>query len=303
MKTRLTSIAAGASLLVLGTHAAAQSAPVASAAPSGEATLGEIVVTARRRSESLQEVPQTVNAVTADTLQKLNITTFQDIQTVVPGLTLSSSNTPTSAGVSLRGVSYSALVGGEPTVATYINDTPTFTLEMFASLFDVGQIEVLKGPQGTTRGVSAPSGAITVTTRKPDLSEMGGYVSALATDHQGRNVQGALNVPIIKDVLAVRVAGVVDETDNGGVRSIHNGLRPYSKSTGERVSVSFEPSDAFSANVAYQHLDHTQAGFPQVEGPGFGVNPTISARQRAAVADQPSSYRERLDRVTAAIDS
>ena len=142
-----------------------------------------------------------------------------------------------------------------------------------------------------------------MTTRRPDLSEMGGYVSALGTDHQGRNVQGALNVPIIKDVLAVRVAGVIDENDNGGVRSIHNALRPYSKSTGERVSVSFEPSDAFNANVAYQHLDHTQAGFVQVAGPGFGVNPPISARQRAAVADQPSSYRQRLDRVTAVINS
>ena len=146
MRTRLTSIAAGASLLVLGTHAAAQSAPVTSAAPSGEATLGEIVVTARRRTESLQEVPQTVDAVTAETLQKLKITTFQDIQTVVSGLTLSSNNTPTGAAVSLRGVSYSALVGGEPTVATYINDTPTFTLEMFQSLFDVGADRSPEGP-------------------------------------------------------------------------------------------------------------------------------------------------------------
>ena len=87
---------AGASVLAMAAAAAAQpveSAAPQAAAPSSEATLGEIVVTARRRTESLQQVPQTVNAVTADTLQKLNIRQFQDVQSVVPGLSLASSST------------------------------------------------------------------------------------------------------------------------------------------------------------------------------------------------------------------
>jgi iron complex outermembrane receptor protein len=95
MNCRLAAGLLGASAFVLATAAAAQTAPVQAApgaAPADEATLGEIVVTARRRSESLQEAPQTVNAVTADTLQKLNILQFQDIQTVVPGLSLASSS-------------------------------------------------------------------------------------------------------------------------------------------------------------------------------------------------------------------
>src|ERR1700740_1502333 len=87
-------------------HAAAPQALATASAPQEEATLGEIVVTARRKSESLQEVPQTVNAVTADTLQKLNIKQFQDVQTVVPGLSLASATTGFASNASLRGVTF-----------------------------------------------------------------------------------------------------------------------------------------------------------------------------------------------------
>src|ERR1700759_2623486 len=102
---------------------------------------------------------------------------------------------------------------------------------LFQSLFDIGQVEVLKGPQGTNRGISAPSGAITITTHKPDLSNFGGFVDVTATALQGRNAQGALNVPIIKDVLAVRASAVIDQNDYDGVTSIHSSLRPSQKTS------------------------------------------------------------------------
>src|SRR5246500_2458553 len=244
MNHRLAAGLLGASAFALATAVHAQPAPAAPAAPpADQATLGEIVVTARRRSESLQEVPQTVNAVTADSLQKLNITKFDDVQSVVPGLSLQSSNTGYSAAASLRGVTFDVTTGAQPTVALYLNDAPVQALFLFQSLFDVGQVEVLKGPQGTTRGISAPSGAITVTTRKPYLSNFGGYADVPAADLRGRTAQGALNIPIIQDVLAVRAAAVIDQNDYDGVRSIHNSLRPRSSTAGERVSASFAPSD------------------------------------------------------------
>src|SRR6516165_2744905 len=230
---------ASASFIAIASTATAQNAPASApaAAPAEETSLGEIVVTARRRSESLQEVPQTVNAVSADTLQKLNIRQFTDVQAVVPGLSLASSNTGYSAAASLRGITFDVTTGAQPTTALYLNDAPVQSLFLFQSLFDIGQVEVLKGPQGTTRGISAPSGAITVTTHKPDLSNFGGFADVTLTDLQGRNAQGAINVPIIKDVLAVRAALVVDQNDYDGVRSIHNNLRPSQKTTAQRVSV------------------------------------------------------------------
>jgi iron complex outermembrane receptor protein len=300
--------------MATATTAHAQSAPAA--APAETATLGEIVVTARRRSESLQEVPQTVNAVTSDTLQKLNIKQFQDVQAVVPGLSLEANDTGFGANASLRGVSFNVNEGSSvPTVALYMNDAPVQANFLFHSLFDVGQVEVLKGPQGTTRGVSAPSGAITVTTHKPDLSEFGGYIDGTVTDLHGRIVQGAINVPIIKDVLAVRAAGVIDQSDADGVRSIHNALRPRNVTSSERFSVSFEPSDAFNANVSWQHLDQHQTTFQQVSGPGSGaftneagsfpasVNPPIGPTDRLSVQDGPNELRLHMDVVTAQIDS
>src|SRR5437899_1254979 len=139
MRLRGPMIMATASSLALATSAFAQSAP-SSGTAAEVATLGEIVVTARRRSESLQEVPQVVNAVTADTLQKLNIQQFTDIQSVVPGLVLVQGSTGYNAEASLRGVTFTTNTGAQPTVATYINDAPVGANNLFQAMFDVGQI-------------------------------------------------------------------------------------------------------------------------------------------------------------------
>jgi iron complex outermembrane receptor protein len=306
---------ASASITAIASAAAAQNAPPPAAPAANEATLGEIVVTARRRSESLQEVPQTVNAVTSETLQKLNIRQFQDVQAVVPGLSLAATPTGFQNSASLRGVSFEVNTGAQPTVAFYMNDAPLQLSFIFQSLFDLAQIEVLKGPQGTTRGISAPSGAITITTHRPDLSNFGGYADVTATDKQARNAQGAINIPIVKDVLAVRFSGLVDTNNQDGVRSIHSSTRPMGQTGAFRTSVSFEPSDVFNANVTYQHLDNKLTNFVQVTGPGSGpftigttffpasVNPPLTVDQRAAAQDTPNITKTHEDWVTLQVDS
>jgi iron complex outermembrane receptor protein len=306
---------ASASLAAIASTATAQNAPAGAAPAASEPVLGEIVVTARRRSESLQEVPQTVNAVTADTLQKLNIRQFQDIQAVVPGLSLNTSVTGFQNSASLRGVSFEVNTGAAPTVAFYMNDAPLQLSFVFQSMFDIGQVEVLKGPQGTTRGISAPSGAITITTHKPDLSEFGGYADVTLTDRQGRNAQGAINIPIIKDVLAVRFAGLVDSNNLDGVTSIHSSTRPRGQTDAFRTSVSFEPGDYFNANLTYQHLDNQLTNFTQVTGPGSGaftigttfypasINPPLTVEDRAAVQDSPNNTHTHEDWLTLQLDS
>jgi iron complex outermembrane receptor protein len=307
MRSRIAVVMAGASLVAMASSAVAQPAPSPGAAAAGgeEATLGEIVVTARRRSESLQEVPQVVNAVTADTLQKLNIQQFQDIQTVVPGLSLQQGATGYNAEASLRGVTFTVNTSAQPTVAMYLNDAPVQSNFLFQAMFDVGQIEVLRGPQGTTRGISAPSGAITLTTHKPSLSDFGGYVDVTATDLQGRNVQGAINVPVVKDVMALRVAGLLNQSQYDGVRSIHSNIAPREVTGAVRTSVSFEPNDRFNANVVYQHLDRNLTSFQQVIGAGDGnaINPPLAVTDRAAVQDLPRIVHQHTDAVTAQIDS
>ena len=310
---------AGASVFVLASIStaaqAAQPAPEApeatAAAASEETALGEIVVTARRKSESLQEVPQVVNAVTGDTLQKLNIKDFRDIQSIVPGLSLSTNNAGFSSQATMRGVSFNSTTAAQPTVAFYMNDVVVQANHLFQTMFDIGQVEVLRGPQGTTRGVAAPSGAITVTTRKPDLSEFGGYVDVTATDLEGRNVNGAVNIPILQDVLAVRIAGMIDQNTADGTRSIYSKIKPRNATTPIRTSISYEPSDAFNANLTYLHLDKNSETFVPVLGSGFAgapalglaATPPIGEKDRVGVMDVPTENKQHFDSVQLQLDS
>jgi iron complex outermembrane receptor protein len=307
-------IAASASSLVLAFASAAHAAQPAEAVPTAGpeaaapeapvAELGEIVVTARRKSESLQQVPQSVTAVTAETLGKLNIQRLEDVTAVTPGFSLTSGTSGYSVAASTRGVSFQSETAASPTVAFYLNDAPVESSVLFQSLYDVGQVEVLRGPQGTTRGISSPSGALTVTTRKPVLGEYGGYINATVTDHQGRNVNGAVNVPIIQDVLGVRIAGIIDQTDYDGVRSLNNSLRPSSKTSALRASIAFEPNDSINALVTYQHMDRSLHSYAQVAGPGAGFNgPAIASKDRLSVNDGISEVHQNFDTVTAQIDS
>jgi len=302
----LSSAFAGASATLMASAAAAQPAPSPVAPAAGEAPtmLSEIVVTARRRSEALQNTPLMENVVTADSLQKLNLKQFQDIQAVVPGLSLAQNGSGYQAAASLRGVTFDVSTGAQPTVALYLNEAPVQALFLFQSLYDVGQIEVLRGPQGTARGVSAPSGAITVSSRRPDLAQFGGYADVNLTDLGGRAAQGAVNLPLIKDVLGLRVAGVIDQSDQDGVRSLHSALRPRQVTSSERVSLDFQPSDRFTANLTYQHLDKRLTDFDQVSGPGQGtvLNPALRPSQRVSVEDGPNEISQHFDVVTAQVD-
>ena len=191
--------------------------------------IGEVIVSARRRSETLQDVPQTVNVVTEKALQDYVIIDFEDISQLVPGLTLEGGTTGYQSSASVRGVRFQIeSQASGPTTQFYVNEAPVEANSVFQAQYDLGQIEVLKGPQGATRGLSAPSGAFTLTTQPADPA--GGWNGSVATtfdDHDGMNVQAALNVPIVEDLLAVRLAGQLDESDANGIESINGKGDPF----------------------------------------------------------------------------
>ena len=260
-----------------------------------------IIVQARRRDEAIQDVPVVVQAVTAQELNKLNIREFQDVQSLVPGLRLGQDANGIGAQATLRGIAYDVNASGNNgTVEFYLNDAPISAAILFQSMFDVGQIEVLRGPQGTLRGRASPSGSITVTTRKPDLSEAGGYMTGTINDIGGWNLNGAINVPIIEDMLAVRVAGISEESDDDETRSINNPIRPSRETHGLRASVSFDPLDELSLFFAYTNTDRKITRFDQVESASL-ADPTlpdspvlIRGGDRLAVMAFPRSVRQRF---------
>jgi iron complex outermembrane receptor protein len=281
-----------------------------------DSNAGEIIVTARRKDESIQDVPLTVNAVTSETVEKLNILTFQDITKVVSGLQLTGSG-GFQAAASVRGVTFQAQSGASATVATYINEAPTPANSLFQGIFDIGQFEVLKGPQGTERGISSPSGSITVTTRRPDLSEVGASFNGTLTNRDAHNLQAAVNVPIIADMLAVRVAGLVDQNAGSSVESVNSDQEPRIRSKAIRISGRFEPTDWISVNAMYQTLRRTDQTFGSalfgngspglttaqgvVTTPGYN-GPVLTFDDRKAVADGRGNQTTKVKLATWQVD-
>lgn len=313
MKTRIRELVTGSSFVLLAASAQAQ---VASATQERAATAAvgveEIVVTARRRFESLQDVPQTVNAITSEALEELNLQRFEDVQAVVPGLTLTGGNTGYTTAATIRGASYQVESGATPTVEFYLNDSPIQPNYLFQSMYDLGQIEVLRGPQGTLRGRASPSGSIAMTTRRPDLSEFGGYVNMTGTDQDSSNAHAAVNLPLISDRLALRVAGLFDENDYDQVRSINNSSNPSQRTKSGRATLLWEASDSLRATLMYQYLDRKLHSFDAYQSfhlaePGAPVvntaaEPEIAARDRLGITDGARDASQNMDIVTAQVD-
>jgi iron complex outermembrane receptor protein len=290
---------ASAALGAIAAPAYAQQTPPESVRPEvGGTMINEVVVTARRRTESLQEVPQTVNAVSSDTIQKLRINNAADIAQIVPGVSIEGSSSGSGgfgSSSSVRGVPTFLNSNASPVVQFYLNDAPTGRgPEVTQSLFDIGQIEVLKGPQGTLRGRSAPTGAITITTRRPDLDDVGGYLNTSVTGRGHMNAQGAVGVPIIQDVLAVRLAASMDHGDGNGVESANSSAKPYARQDAVRGTIRFEPTTNFNASLTYQRLTNETQGFAQLIGPGNGFNgPALDAGDRLGITDRPNTGKGR----------
>jgi iron complex outermembrane receptor protein len=286
MRRYLYAVVAGSSLSVI-LSAQAQVTPTATAAAPRSAAVGdettpgisgeaveEIIVNARRKEELIQDVPQSIDAVSGKSLEELDLLNFQDLGNVVAGLTLQTGTITT-----LRGVTFSPVSGASPTVSLYVNDAPVQSAFLFNSTFDVGQFEVLRGPQGTYRGQSAPTGAINLTTRTPDLYEFGGSGSVTVTNLSERNFQGALNMPLIEDKLALRIAGLADHNDNGGITSVNSTAQPASDTNAFRATLRAEPTDSLSAILMFQNLRSTLSSFsasatyggPATGGPVLGT--------------------------------
>lgn len=264
-------MSASVAVIALVIPACANAQDVSSPAPatavqSPADSLGDIVVTARRESESLQNVPVSVQVVTGDAIQKLAIVQPSEIAKLAPGLSIRLAE-PGNPSLVLRGVRW-VQASGTPAIPIYFNEIGFDPVQSLQTMYDVGQVEVLRGPQGTSRGAPSISGAVTITTRLPDLQEMGGYASGLIGTHDHQNVQGAINFPIVPGVFAVRVAGSYDNSQGNRVRSIYAATDPSLKTWSGRVSARFEPTDTLSINAMYQRLNQSSDFYTQVAGAG-----------------------------------
>jgi iron complex outermembrane receptor protein len=187
-------------------QAAAQTSPTPlanedSAGPGGN----DIVITARSRSETLKNVPDTVNAFSATQIENAQVKSFTDLARLAPSLVLTDKQQgPGVQFISLRGIAQQA--NQEPPVAVVIDGVQTTSPSAISQgLFDVEQIEVLKGPQGALYGRNAEAGAIIINTRQPTNAFEARITGGLGTDGY-RNVEGVISGPVIQDKMLLRVA-------------------------------------------------------------------------------------------------
>lgn len=307
------SLMVGVSVLALAPAASAQTAPVTKEAA---ADTNVVIVTANKRKEPVQKVAQTVNVVSAQTLKDLHIQSFQEVGTAIGGLSLTRTS-GSEQSVSLRGIKMPAQGGSGGTTNTvelYQNEVPISVYDAFTATFDIGQIEVLKGPQGTLRGRPSPSGAMTITTQKGSFKGYDGYVEGSVSDHNGRNLQAAVGGPL-SDKLAFRLAGVYDANDDNQVKDIFSGKHSHHETYGLRGTLTWRPIEHLEINLMEQYVHENRdfyrniAGTPPCQGgpilvSSVGCGHTYALSDRIALNEgtNPNNYRGKLTTLSARYD-
>lgn len=227
--------------------------PAPAAQPTEDAVEdGEVVVTAQRREERLQDVPISVTALSEQRLEDLNIRDLSGIQQATPGMTFSSGISYTQTYIRGLGSSFTN-PGLEPAVATYIDGA--YVERGFGALFDIldpASVQVLRGPQGTLWGRNATGGAILIDTADPEIGQFGGRLSSEIGNLEHSLVEGVLNVPL-GPTLAARFSGRY-RNDGGYIRNLVDGYEFGARENWTaRAKLAWEPNTDFSAVLQYQH--------------------------------------------------
>ncbi|MEP7244831.1 MAG: TonB-dependent receptor [Gammaproteobacteria bacterium] len=242
-----------------------------------EPALDEVLVTAQKREERTIDVPMSLTVVGAKDMEERGVRSIQDISLMVPGVAMRQDG-PGSLEVFMRGVGN--LAGAEAIASVYMDETPT-TLYLFRQLdlrsLDMERVEVLKGPQGTLYGQGAAAGTIRFITHKPVLNEFTGRVEGelSSIDHGDTNekVTGIVNIPLVTDKLAVRVAAS-GEWGGGWIDQPQAGLKDANNQDlhNIRARMLWKPTDALEIDATavtyrmtselgldYEGPDHTTA--------------------------------------------
>lgn len=243
-------------LLTSSVFAAHSMSPATAQESKENFELEEIIVTAARREQSIQDVSGVVQTFTAEELRKDGVSSFKDLQIAVPGLNIS--NQEGNVDIFIRGVgSANNTELGDPGAAPHINGVYIPRPRGLGSQFyDVERVEINKGPQGTLYGRNALAGTLNLITKKPSLEGGNGYFQVDAQSRGGYGFEGAVDIPI-SSKSALRVAGFYKEADagfvNSGVNSsfIENGDTDALEALGIRALDEAGLSEDYGARVSF----------------------------------------------------
>ena len=264
-------IAGGAFLMAPAQQAAAQSA-------SAQAMLEEIVVTARRREENLQDLPLSIAAISAEAMEAQGIYSIEDVSDFVPNVTLTTSDRANNTRVVIRGIG-----GGHPDPVfvfgsgMYIDGhyIPN-SLGGYMSTIDIERVELLRGPQGTLFGKNVTGGAVNIITAKPG-PEFASSVTLRAAEGGQQDIRGMVNIPLGETVFAR--FGVAKETFDGYYFNQNlNITQGATDVTAINAAIRFTPNDNWTFDLSYNLQDRADDNKPIQCNPFDGSAPAWGTR-------------------------
>lgn len=268
--SRLARIAlrAGACTVALGFASQAALAQESTAAPQAEQATdsadagNEIIVTATKREQTLQDVPVAVSVTTAETIERAQIRDIRDLQSVVPSLRVSQSQGQFATTYSIRGFGTSGNnIGLEPSVAVFVDGVyRSRAIAQISDLPDIQRVEVLRGPQSTLFGKNASAGVISIVTQKPKF-DFGGNVEAVYGNYNAVVLKGVVTGPITQTVAASLAAGY--NRRDGYLKNVATGSDVNDRNRWfARGQLLFEPDSALSIRLIgdYDELDEVCCG-------------------------------------------
>ncbi|MBJ7375698.1 MAG: TonB-dependent receptor [Sphingobium sp.] len=289
-----------AALIGMGNSANAQDRVQVSAANEGE-----IVVTAQRRAQSLQNVPISVSVVTGDSLQKAAIRSIDDLANRLPAVRITQA--PAADILNIRGFGSGINSGFEQAVATFVDGSYRGRSRAIrAALFDIERVEVLKGPQTTFFGNNAIAGALNITTRKPgnDFQVNGSALHSLEGDDEF-SVEGGISLPVT-DRLSVRAATRWSGMNGFIWNDLVDQSAPHQRDWVGRLSIAWEPVEGIKSNARLDRGVLRQEGYlasevigcpsPYASIAGY-TQPNVCTRYLAGYGDRAEG---RLDLHTSA---
>lgn len=283
---------------------------VAQTATDGRETLEEVVVTAERRAVSVQDIPISAIALSGEALENRGVNSFEQLQYAVPALTFADMGN--NKFINIRGVGVSESAPNQ-TVGVAVHLDGAYVAREFVfgdGFFDLANIEVLRGPQGTYTGQNASGGAIFINSRRPVLGQADGFASVDIGNYDKRRV-GAGSSFTLSDTVAIRIAGETERRDsfyknhgpdlttNPGVVEDQPGNLNRSI---ERVQLLFKPNERFESLLIHEMSDVRADGVPYKFFPTRGSNALPATGLRELNYDLDGHRNVSYNRTTGIID-
>ncbi|HEV2561999.1 MAG TPA: TonB-dependent receptor [Rhizomicrobium sp.] len=224
------------------------------AASAAESGIESVVVTSSKIKGDIQTVPIAITALSQEQLTARQIAGGPDLVKEVPNLTFSKTNF-TGYNIQIRGIGTQAIsVTTDPAVAVAFNDTPFIRNHFFEQeFFDVSQVEVLRGPQGTLYGRNATAGVVNVVSAKP-TDQFEAMASADIGNYHNRRYEGMVNIPIVGDTLDLRVAGEWTKRDGYSFNTLTNQPIDGRDLWSTRVTIGWKPVEDVQAYLIWEHF-------------------------------------------------